>query len=274
MRSWNPGSAISSGSNSGGSNSGGSKQRANPTARSLRTTSRYAYGFTYAGGVVATGSSKCNSSASRRFAIASARCALTCHLHPLSPGDEPLAVAPDIHLGFALGYLRRSPARGIYCGSSLHLRFLPSSPAARRSLTDQYQSYPNGSGQQNQGRCQNPHFSRIRPCIPGHEEGLFEGAMATLATLVIWKAEKKIDRKPFCSATNSNRPCALPGSAATRRTRRCRPVRWRRGRPAARSPSAGWPWHRACGPAAAPTAGRWHHRTRWAMANRCEGGEV
>ena len=42
-------------------------------ARFARTTSRYAYGFTYSGGGVATGSSKCSSSASRRFAIASAR---------------------------------------------------------------------------------------------------------------------------------------------------------------------------------------------------------
>ena len=45
----------------------------NPAARSLRTTSRYGYGFTYSGGGVATGSSKCSSNASRRFAIASAR---------------------------------------------------------------------------------------------------------------------------------------------------------------------------------------------------------
>ena len=65
-----------------------------------------------------------------------ARFALTCHLHPSRPGDEPLAVTPDIHFGLTLGYLRRSPARGVNCGSSLHLRFLPSSPAARRSLTD------------------------------------------------------------------------------------------------------------------------------------------
>ena len=58
----------------------------------------------------------------------------------------------------------------------------------------------------------------LRGTMPGHSDSrkvgfatrlrLFEGVMATLATLVIWKAEKKIDRKPFCSATNSTRPCS------------------------------------------------------------------
>ena len=65
-------------------------QRRTSDARSLRTTSRNAYGFTYSGGGVATGSSKRNSGASRRFAM---------------------AVAPDIRLGLTHGYLRRHPPR-------------------------------------------------------------------------------------------------------------------------------------------------------------------
>ena len=54
----------------------------------MRTTTRYAYGFTYADGGVATGASKCSSRASRRLAIASAR------VLPWLAGLPPPPLAP------------------------------------------------------------------------------------------------------------------------------------------------------------------------------------
>ena len=76
----------------------------------------------YAGDDVATGSSKCSSSASRRFAIRFRACfALAGYLHAPRTGDVPLAVTPDIRLGQIFGYLLRHPPR--HRSVSLHHRF-------------------------------------------------------------------------------------------------------------------------------------------------------